>query len=142
MKVGRRKCASVTLRAIYYALASNVTAAACEYVVALLTHAGAALAEAIHSSADCLNQLIMLYGHRRARAQPDEQHSFGFGREGGALRCRRIAAPSAASTATAPLPYDRLTCSSTTARRDRKTMGARRIVHYATRDSPRRWPSI
>lgn len=81
MKVSRRRSASSTPRAIYYALASNIAVAACKYVVALLTNSGAALAEAIHSSADCLSQLIMLYGHRRARTKPDEQHPFGFGRE-------------------------------------------------------------
>ena len=81
MKVNRRHNVSTTPRAIYHALASNIAVAACKYIVALLTNSGAALAEAIHSSADCLNQLIMLYGHRRARAKPDEQHPFGFGRE-------------------------------------------------------------
>ncbi|WP_225032040.1 cation diffusion facilitator family transporter [Paraburkholderia sp. XV] len=81
MKVNRRHHTSGPPRAIYYALASNIAVATCKYGVALLTNSGAALAEAIHSSADCLNQIIMLYGHRRARARPDEQHPFGFGRE-------------------------------------------------------------
>jgi cation diffusion facilitator family transporter len=81
MKVNPRGNVSTTPRAIYYALASNIAVATCKYIVALVTNSGAALAEAIHSSADCLNQLIMLYGHRRARAKPDEQHPFGFGRE-------------------------------------------------------------
>ncbi|CAG9254037.1 MULTISPECIES: cation diffusion facilitator family transporter [Paraburkholderia] len=81
MKVSRRRSASSTPRAIYYALAPNIAVAACKYVVAVLTNSGASLAEAIHSSAGCLNQLIILYGHRRARTKPDEQHPFGFGRE-------------------------------------------------------------
>jgi cation diffusion facilitator family transporter len=81
MKVSRRRSTSATPAAIYYALASNIAIAVCKYVAALLTSSGSALAEAIHSSADCLNQLVMLYGHHRARAKPDEQHPLGFGRE-------------------------------------------------------------
>jgi cation diffusion facilitator family transporter len=68
-------------RAVYYALASNLAVAACKYAVALYTNSGSALAEAVHSSADCLNQIAMLVGHRAARARPDEQHPLGFGRE-------------------------------------------------------------
>ncbi|CAD6538162.1 cation diffusion facilitator family transporter [Paraburkholderia sabiae] len=68
-------------RAIYYALASNIAVAACKFGVAFYTNSGSALAEAVHSSADCLNQLVLLVGHRAARATPDEQHPLGFGRE-------------------------------------------------------------
>ncbi|WP_236674497.1 cation transporter [Paraburkholderia hospita] len=68
MKVSRRRSAFATPRAIYHALASNIAVATCKYIVALLTNSGTALAGAIHSRADCLNQLIMLYGHRRSHA--------------------------------------------------------------------------
>lgn len=68
-------------RAVYYALASNLAVAACKFGVALYTNSGSALAEAVHSSADCLNQLALLFGHRASRATPDEQHPLGFGRE-------------------------------------------------------------
>jgi cation diffusion facilitator family transporter len=67
-------------RAVYYALASNIAVAACKFGVALYTNSGSALAEAVHSSADCLNQVALLVAHRAARAPPDEQHPLGFGR--------------------------------------------------------------
>jgi cation diffusion facilitator family transporter len=76
-----RRQASAAPRAIWYALASNIVVAACKYGVAFYTHSGSALAEAVHSSADCLNQLVLLVGYRAARAKPDEQHPLGFGRE-------------------------------------------------------------
>ncbi|MCC8392476.1 cation transporter [Paraburkholderia sp. MMS20-SJTR3] len=78
-KAGRH--ASTTPRAIYYALASNLAVAACKFGAAFYTNSGAAFAEAVHSSVDCLNQLALLFGHRAARAAPDEQHPLGFGRE-------------------------------------------------------------
>ncbi|MGF6606869.1 cation diffusion facilitator family transporter [Paraburkholderia sp. WSM4175] len=81
MRAGSGRQTSSAPRAVYYALASNVAVAACKFAVALYTNSGSALAEAVHSSADCLNQLALLVGHRAARAQPDEQHPLGFGRE-------------------------------------------------------------
>lgn len=68
-------------RAVYYALASNVAVALCKYAAAAYTNSGSALAEAIHSSADCLNQLLLLIGGRAASNRADEQHPLGFGRE-------------------------------------------------------------
>ena len=79
MRSGRHT--SSAPRAVYYALASNLAVAACKFGVAFYANSGAALAEAVHSSADCLNQLALLVGHRAARARPDEQHPLGFGRE-------------------------------------------------------------
>ncbi|CAG4909499.1 hypothetical protein R69919_03697 [Paraburkholderia gardini] len=68
-------------RAVYDALASNVAVALCKYAPAAYTHSGSALAEAIHSSADCMNQFLLLIGNRAARNRADEQHPPGFGRE-------------------------------------------------------------
>ncbi|MFC0398751.1 cation diffusion facilitator family transporter [Paraburkholderia rhizosphaerae] len=68
-------------RAVYYALASNVAVALCKFAAAAYTASGAALAEAIHSSADCMNQFFMLVGRRAASERADEQHPLGFGRE-------------------------------------------------------------
>lgn len=67
-------------RAVYYALASNVVVALCKYAAAAYTNSGATLAEAAHSSADCLNQLLLIAGRRAARNDADEQHPLGFGR--------------------------------------------------------------
>ncbi|PVX61378.1 cation diffusion facilitator family transporter [Paraburkholderia unamae] len=68
-------------RAVYYALASNVAVAICKFAAALYTNSGATLAEAAHSSADCLNQILLIAGRRAAHNRPDEQHPLGFGRE-------------------------------------------------------------
>lgn len=81
MRAGAGRRTSSTPRAIYYALASNIAVAACKFGAAFYTNSGSALAEAVHSSADCLNQLALLVGHRAARAPPDDQHPLGFGRE-------------------------------------------------------------
>lgn len=65
---------------VLYALAANVLVAASKYAAAWFTGSSAMLAEAFHSSADCINQLLLLLGHREASASPDEDHPFGFGR--------------------------------------------------------------
>lgn len=67
-------------RAVYYALASNLAVAACKYAAAAYTNSGSAFAEAIHSSADCLNQVLLLIGGRAAVARADADHPLGFGR--------------------------------------------------------------
>ena len=40
----------------------------------------AMLAEAVHSAADCANQLLLLLGIRQARRQPTPDHPLGFGK--------------------------------------------------------------
>ncbi|MEK6421790.1 MAG: cation diffusion facilitator family transporter [Burkholderia gladioli] len=72
--------AAVVPRAVYYALASNLAVAACKYAAAAYTNSGSAFAEAIHSSADCLNQVLLLVGGRAAAARADADHPLGFGR--------------------------------------------------------------
>jgi cation diffusion facilitator family transporter len=81
MDAGTPRADAKPPRAVYYALASNIAVAVCKYIAAVFTNSGSALAEAIHSSADCLNQLLLLLGRRAARARADEQHPLGFGRE-------------------------------------------------------------
>ncbi|SDE44786.1 cation diffusion facilitator family transporter [Paraburkholderia lycopersici] len=68
-------------RAVYYALASNVVVALCKFAAAAYTNSGATLSEAVHSSADCLNQVLLIAGRRAAHSGPDEEHPLGFGRE-------------------------------------------------------------
>src|SRR5688500_608809 len=38
------------------------------------------LAETIHSAADCGNQLLLLFGVKRAQKPPDAAHPLGYGR--------------------------------------------------------------
>jgi len=68
-------------RAVYYALASNVIVALSKFAAAAWTNSGATLAEAVHSSADCANQILLIRGRRAAASEADELHPLGFGRE-------------------------------------------------------------
>ncbi|MBL8923479.1 MAG: cation transporter [Myxococcaceae bacterium] len=65
---------------ILKSLAVNVTIAVCKGVAAFFTGSGAMLAEAIHSSADCINQVLLLVGVSLAKKPPDEKYPLGYGR--------------------------------------------------------------
>src|SRR5699024_3677335 len=66
---------------IIQSLVVNVVITLAKFVAAFLTGSGAMLAEAIHTSADCSNQILLLLGVQRAQKQPDEAHPLGYGRE-------------------------------------------------------------
>ena len=66
---------------IIQSLLVNVTIAAIKAVAAVLTKSGSMLAEAIHSSADCGNQVLLLIGVKSARRKPDASHPLGYGRD-------------------------------------------------------------
>ena len=67
-------------RAIFYALGANGGIAIAKFTAAVLTGSGAMLAEAIHSLADCTNQVFLLIGLRQAHRPVDEAHPMGYGR--------------------------------------------------------------
>lgn len=66
--------------AIFWALGANAGIAAAKFAAAIYTGSGAMLAEAIHSLADCANQLLLLIGLRQAKDGVSEVHPLGTGR--------------------------------------------------------------
>ena|GEM_PF-478652 len=68
-------------KAIFYALAANLGIAIFKYAAAAFTGSGSMFAEAIHSSADCGNQLLLLFVLREARKTVSALHPMGSGRE-------------------------------------------------------------
>ena len=68
-------------KAVVFALVGNFLIFVIKLIVSLVTTSSAMLAEAVHSFADCLNQVFLLIGDVRSKRRPTEQHSFGYKRE-------------------------------------------------------------
>ncbi|MGZ5101971.1 MAG: cation diffusion facilitator family transporter [Usitatibacter sp.] len=68
-------------RAVIYALGANAAIAVTKYAAAIITGSGSMLAEAVHSTADCGNQLLLLLGLKRSRRPPSDDYPLGFGKE-------------------------------------------------------------
>jgi cation diffusion facilitator family transporter len=67
-------------KAIFYALGANGGIAIAKFAAAIYTGSGAMLAEAIHSLADCANQLFLLRGLKESKKPADEFHPMGYSR--------------------------------------------------------------
>ena len=68
-------------RAVFYALGANFAIAVTKYVAAAMTGSSSMLAEAVHSTADCANQLLLLLGLKRSKRPPTLDFPLGFGKE-------------------------------------------------------------
>jgi cation diffusion facilitator family transporter len=72
---------SSSVKAILYAFLANLGIAITKSAAAVITNSGSMLAEAIHSYADCANQVLLFLGLKQAAKQPTPEHPFGFGKE-------------------------------------------------------------
>ncbi len=68
-------------RVLLIALGANVGIAIAKFVAAAMTGSSAMLTEGVHSLVDSTNQLLLLYGQKRAAKAPDALHPAGYGRE-------------------------------------------------------------
>jgi len=63
------------------ALGGNLAIAATKFAAALIAGSSSMLTEGIHSTVDTLNEVLLLYGRKRAEQPPDELHPLGHARE-------------------------------------------------------------
>jgi cation diffusion facilitator family transporter len=73
--------ASGSTGVVIKALFANGGIAISKFVVALISGSAAMLAEAMHSTADMGNQILLLLGLKRSRRAEDLRHEFGYGTE-------------------------------------------------------------
>ncbi len=68
-------------KAVLYAFAANLGVAITKTGAALWTGSGSLVAEAVHSFADCGNQILLFVGMKRSSKKADQHHPMGYGRE-------------------------------------------------------------
>jgi len=68
-------------KAVLYALGANFAIAVTKYIAAAVTGSSSMLAEAVHSTADCGNQLLLLLGLKRSKRPPNAEYPMGYGKE-------------------------------------------------------------
>jgi cation diffusion facilitator family transporter len=67
-------------KAILYALLANIGIAVTKTGAAIYTNSGSMVAEALHSYADCTNQLLLFFGLKQADRPPTKEHPLGYGK--------------------------------------------------------------
>lgn len=68
-------------KAVMIALTGNALISVMKFIAAFFTLSASMLAEAIHSTADCFNQIFLLIGKKRSSRGNNENHPFGYGAE-------------------------------------------------------------
>ncbi len=72
---------SNSTKAVLYAFSANLGIAVAKTGAAMWTGSGSLLAEAIHSYADCGNQILLLVGMKRSGKEATQKHPMGYERE-------------------------------------------------------------
>lgn len=80
-ELSRAATQSGSKRAVWTALGGNLAIAVTKCLAAWITGSAAMLSEGAHSLVDSGNEVLLLYGMRRAAQPPDLAHPFGHGRE-------------------------------------------------------------
>jgi cation diffusion facilitator family transporter len=68
-------------KVILFAFAANLGIAISKFAGAFFTGSASLMAEAIHSTVDCSNQILLLLGGSQSKKAPDARHPLGYGRE-------------------------------------------------------------
>jgi cation diffusion facilitator family transporter len=68
------------MKAVFAALGANVLVAISKFIGFAFSGSAAMLNESIHSIVDCANQILLLFGDKRANRGQSELHQFGEGR--------------------------------------------------------------
>ena len=68
-------------KVLIIALGANLGIAVAKFVAAAITGSSAMLTEGVHSLVDSTNQLLLMYGQKRAAKPADAIHPAGYGRE-------------------------------------------------------------
>ncbi len=68
-------------KAVVAALAGNLLVAVSKFVAAMASGSSAMFSEGIHSTVDTSNEALLLFGMKRSRRPPDEQHPLGHAHE-------------------------------------------------------------
>jgi cation diffusion facilitator family transporter len=70
-----------SIRTVRVALIGNALVATTKFVAAVLSGSASMLTEAVHSTTDTANQIVLLIGNRRSARRSDASHNFGYGME-------------------------------------------------------------
>ncbi len=63
------------------ALGGNILVTIAKFLAAAFSGSSVLFSEAVHSSADTANQILLLIGLQRSQKKPDDEHDYGYGNE-------------------------------------------------------------